>query len=198
MAEDAKEYAGDTAVDTCLWHSYAHQAVSALRDLGEDTVVNPLDCDNRTVRLSCKQNDALRLILHSAMMLEYRLKRVLYVKTGKVHEKTLGMLLCKSDAMGFFWEELKKTGFQRPDHWPVDALYDLKECRDKIAHGNWEPLKTKLDDPKQLMADAVRFYAVAVRAIDMLNDATVYGNGEYDHRVWKSMRPRSVPEQERY
>jgi hypothetical protein len=168
-------FGGATDDDIKLWNTYLYWARAELapRSTSDLTIGQP------AYRISHKRAKALRAIVLTAFVLEYRIKRV-YEEVGVTfdHNDTLGRLLQNMRKRLEACQRLDGKGKIRlPSTWPslYEKLLRLKKARNNIAHAKYLDLRTTLSlPPSRMLTQAQGMFNSVVRTIRVLNVATGY------------------------
>jgi len=159
--------------DKKLWQTYVYWARKDIKD-GPDVELAAEEAiaDKPSERVDHFLAEAIQSILFSALMLEYRLKRVLtYMGVPLSGKESLRRCL------GLIWEKLpnidRKDGkgkCRQPKEWQNSEphLRALNEFRNKVAHANYNKL-LHLFQGKDPVDVARLYYNAVVDAMIMLN-----------------------------
>ncbi len=170
-------FGGVNDEDIKLWNTYFYWARAELApgSTSDLTIGQPAN------RISHKRAKALRAIVLTAFVLEYRIKRV-YEEVG-VHfdqNDTLGRLLHSMQKRLEACQRLDGKGKIRlPKTWPrlYAKLLRLKAARNDIAHAKYHQLRAVLSlPPSRMLTQAQRMFNALVSTIRVLNVATGYDN----------------------
>jgi len=183
------------AEDKKLWQTYVYWA---RRDIKEGPDVEHLAeeaiADRPSERIPDSLAGAIQSILFSALMLEYRLKRVLTYMGVPLSGKE-GLERCLS----LIWKKLpekdRKDGKGKccqPKEWKncEPALRALNKFRNKVAHANYNEL-LNLFEGKDPVDVARLYYNAVVDATIMLNLCIGYETRPLD-KVEKYFRPLRI------
>ena len=177
MTTGDPEIAGEKEEDKRLWRTYFHWARQAAHCRPVPNEVK----DKENERLPERQSDSLQLIVFSAFLIEYRMKRALAFMHQRVRERdNLRSLL------GFFWKRLesvkrcKGDGYCAPPQgWDQCAkqIEKLSRLRNLIVHADCRNLLVELNEDRA-EATARRHYNNVVDAMKLINKGTGYSTGE--------------------
>jgi hypothetical protein len=176
MRDPAPNLAGAAAADQRLWNTYVYWGRSSFKD-----PVDHLDIADPNQRLPQREADALQAILFTAFSLEYRLRSVY---------ESLGLAVRKRDGLAALLTNLQprlegKPGFTgKPITFPPEwvsvraRLQTLLEARNRIAHGNREPVSEMLRDTTRLWRTATDGHNAFIDAVRIISVSL-----GYDRRV---------------
>ncbi len=183
------------AEDKKLWQTYVYWARRDIKD-GPDVelAAEAAIADKPSERVSDSLAKAIQSILFSALMLEYRLKRVLtYMGVRLSGEEGLG------GCLDLIWEKLPKMDrkdgkgkCRRPKEWQncEPRLRALNKFRNKVAHANYKEL-LHLFQGKDPVEIARLYYNAVVDAMIMLNLCVGYETRSLDE-VERYFRPLRI------
>ena len=185
----ARRLSGDTPEDERLWFTYYHAASADLvrRHPGWEPAYVKASTDPNMMPDE-EMLAAIRSIVFSAFVLEYRMKRACEVLGVKLRKKTM-----LNDLIDHFWDRVSgqtRLDLGGPCAEPADwrtvkpHLKHLCELRNSVAHGNRATLVAKLiPTPEEAaktaynhLMDALRIMNVGIGYVTAGSDPVAYFN----------------------
>ena len=168
---------GETSQDRQLWQTYLFWARERALSR-DDRDLRPAIVDDPNRRVSPEVSNALQLILFSAFVLEYRMKRVLSCMQARLRDSDNLSILVQN-----FWKRLNKKGrldskgtCAPPGDWQniEDIVGKLADLRNDIAHADYEDVLEFLSRRGEPVPTSQRYYNAVIDAIRLINEGTGY------------------------